>query len=143
MRKLILISLLSLFALAASANPVQKSEDGAASTSHGQSAVAGKDLNVSDKASDATMHGAKARTVEESKIEHALERRKLKRKVAEEHKRQNAARKAEIKRKRCKHLADRMNLADEEAKNAVGKKMDITRIRSQRATKKFVQECKN
>ncbi len=143
MRKFLLTSLFTFLALTALANPIQKSEDGAASTGHDQSSIAQKDPAVRDKPTKAAEPNEQTRTAREIKIEKALERRRLNREVAEERKRRDAARKAEIKRKRCEHLAERMNRADEEARNAVGRKVDSTRIRSQRATKKFVQECKD
>jgi hypothetical protein len=143
MRKFLLTSLFTFLALTAWANPVQKSEFGTASTNHDQTTIPQREGKARDKSTDIARTATKTRTAKEIRIEKALERKRLKREVAEERKRRDAARKAEIKRKRCEYLAERMNRADEEARNAVGRKVDSTRIRSQRATKKFVQECKD
>ena len=143
MRKFILTSLFTFLTLTALASPVQKSDDGAASTNHDQTTIPQRELKARDKSTDTARAATKTRTAKEIRIEKALERKRLKREVAEERKRRDTARKAEIKRKRCEHLAERMNRADEEARNAVGRKVEITRIRSQRATKNYVQQCKD
>ena len=134
--------MLALISVSASAAPVYKCESGGKTTYSEHPCAGGKVMQDRDKPTESDKTSAQERAKKDQALEKKLADQRRKREAKEEIERQRAAKRSEAKDKKCAQLQQRATWADEDARKSVGKKAEKVRVKSRRATEKYVLECK-
>lgn len=135
--------ILALISFSASATPVYKCEINGKTAYSESPCLGGKVMQDKDNPTETDRTSARQRAEKEKAIEKKLSEKLQKREAKEEKERQRAAKKSEAKDKKCAQLQQRANWAEEDARKSVGKKAEKARLKSRRATEKYVLECRN
>lgn len=140
MYKFLLI--LALISVSVSATPVYKCESGGKTIYSEFPCPGGTELKVKGRPNEDDKTSAQERAKKDHAIEKKLADQRRKREAKEEKERQKAAKRSDAKDKKCAQLQQRMTWADEDAKKSTGKKAEKVRLKSRRATEKYVLECR-